>query len=44
MGASSLVVEDSAKTTINGIGTVAKNVGLEAANGVVTLAGQPVAN
>ncbi|MGF6902016.1 hypothetical protein [Paraburkholderia sp. GAS348] len=42
MGASSLVVEDSAKTTING--TVAKNVGLEAANGVVTLAGQPVAN
>jgi len=44
VGVSSFVVEDSAKTTINGIGTVAKNVGFEAANGVATLAGQPVAN
>ncbi|QDX23569.1 hypothetical protein FP568_21705 [Pandoraea pnomenusa] len=36
------LVEDTARTTINGIGLVAENVGSDAANGVATLAGVTV--
>ena len=35
-------VEDTARSSINGIGLVAENVGSEAANGVATLAGVKV--
>ncbi len=35
-------VEDTARTTINGIGLVAENVGSDAANGIATLAGVQV--
>ncbi|WP_181885335.1 DUF4410 domain-containing protein [Trinickia dinghuensis] len=35
-------VEDSAHSTVNGIGVVAEDVGIEAANGVAELAGVPI--
>ena len=40
IGDASFDVEDTARTAYNGIGAVAENVGIEAANGVAKLAGQ----
>jgi hypothetical protein len=42
VGQSSFVVEDTARTAINGINTVAENVGVQAGNGIASLAGVKV--
>lgn len=38
MSGTTYTVEDSARTTINGIDLVAENVGSDAANGIATIA------
>lgn len=42
MSGKTYTVEDSARTTINGIDLVAENVGSDAANGIATIAGVTV--
>ncbi|ALP66018.1 hypothetical protein AN416_26335 [Paraburkholderia caribensis] len=44
VGDASFGVEDTARTTINGIDVVAEDVGIEAANGVAMLAGLSIAH
>ena len=44
VGDASFEVEDTARTTINGIEVVAEDVGIEAANGVAMLAGLSIAH
>jgi hypothetical protein len=41
VGNSTFEVEDSARSAVNGLGVVARNVGAEAANGIAMLAGLP---
>ncbi|MDW3685313.1 hypothetical protein RA280_26920 [Cupriavidus sp. CV2] len=39
LGDSKFVIEDTARTVVNGINSVAENVGVQAANGVATIGG-----